>query len=59
MRIKRYQVNAFTNTVFHGNPAAVCILDNWLSETLMQHIAMESNLSETAFAVQKNTQFLT
>jgi PhzF family phenazine biosynthesis protein len=57
MRIKLYQVDAFTDTIFHGNPAAVCILDDWLDEPLMQHIAMENSLSETAFAVQKNNQF--
>jgi PhzF family phenazine biosynthesis protein len=57
MGIKLYQVDAFTDTVFHGNPAAVCILDDWLDKQLMQHIAMENNLSETAFAVKKNNQF--
>jgi PhzF family phenazine biosynthesis protein len=57
MSIKLYQVDAFTDTVFHGNPAAVCILDDWLDDQLMQHIAMENNLSETAFAVHKNNQF--
>ena len=57
MKIKLYQVDAFTDTVFHGNPAAVCILDDWLDDRLMQQIAMENNLSETAFAVQKNKQF--
>lgn len=57
MRIKLYQVDAFTDTIFHGNPAAVCILEEWLDEPLMQHIAMENNLSETAFIVQKNNQF--
>ncbi len=57
MRIKLYQVDAFTDTLFHGNPAAVCILDDWLDEPLMQHIAMENNLSETAFSVQKDNHF--
>ena len=46
-----YQVDAFTREVFKGNPAAVCILDQWPGETLMQQIANENNLSETAFAV--------
>jgi PhzF family phenazine biosynthesis protein len=46
-----YQVDAFTSRVFAGNPAAVCILEEWLDDTLMQHIANENNLSETAFAV--------
>ena len=46
-----YQVDAFTQDVFKGNPAAVCILDQWPEEALMQQIANENNLSETAFAV--------
>ncbi|MEA3461534.1 MAG: PhzF family phenazine biosynthesis protein [Bacteroidota bacterium] len=46
-----YQVDAFTQEVFKGNPAAVCILDQWPGEELMQGIANENNLSETAFAV--------
>ena len=44
-----YQVDAFSKKVFSGNPAAVCILDNWLSDGVMQDIASENNLSETAF----------
>jgi PhzF family phenazine biosynthesis protein len=52
MRIKLYQVDAFTEKVFGGNPAAVCILDEWLDDELMQNIASENNLSETAFAVR-------
>ena len=46
-----YQVDAFTREVFQGNPAAVCILDQWPEEALMQKVANENNLSETAFAV--------
>jgi len=46
-----YQVDAFTQDVFKGNPAAVCILDQWPEEARMQRIANENNLSETAFAV--------
>ena len=46
-----YQVDAFTLEVFQGNPAAVCILDQWPEEALMQKVANENNLSETAFAV--------
>ena len=57
MSIRLYQVDAFTDSVFHGNPAAVCILDDWPAEKLMQQIAMENNLSETAFTVEKNNQF--
>jgi len=57
MIITFYQVDAFTDTLFHGNPAGVCILDHPLRKTLMQQIAMENNLSETAFAVQNDDQF--
>jgi PhzF family phenazine biosynthesis protein len=57
MRIKLYQVDAFTDSVFGGNPAAVCIIDKWLDDTLMQQIAAENNLSETAFAVAKDNTF--
>ncbi|MGB5190964.1 PhzF family phenazine biosynthesis protein [Robiginitalea sp.] len=46
-----YQVDAFASALFTGNPAAVCILDTWLPEQLMQSIAAENNLAETAFAV--------
>jgi len=46
-----YQVDAFSREVFKGNPAAVCILDKWPADELMQQIANENNLSETAFAV--------
>lgn len=44
-----YQVDAFTNKLFTGNPAAVIILDNWLDNFLMQAIALENNLAETAY----------
>lgn len=49
-----YQVDAFTNTLFSGNPAAICPLDEWLPDDLMQNIAMENNLAETAFYVKRN-----
>ena len=49
MKIKRYQIDAFTNVPFTGNPAAVCVLEKPLSDCLMQSIATENNLSETAF----------
>lgn len=52
--MKMYQVDAFTTQLFKGNPAAVIVLDQWLDDGLMQHIALENNLSETAF-VKKNT----
>ena len=49
-----YQVDAFANKVFAGNPAAVIPLDQWLETDLMQQIAMENNLSETVFFVKTN-----
>lgn len=58
MTQKIYQVDAFTDQVFSGNPAAVCPLHHWLSDDLMQKIAMENNLAETAFYVKQNDQYL-
>lgn len=52
-----YQVDAFSNVIFKGNPAAVCPLDTWISNDLMQAIAEENNLSETVFFVKKKTKF--
>ncbi len=49
--IPLYQVDAFTDRPFAGNPAAVCLYESWLPEDLMQRIAAENNLSETAFLV--------
>lgn len=51
MEIKIYQVDAFAERLFTGNPAAVCPLPEWLPDHVMQHIAMENNLAETAFFV--------
>ncbi|GAA4461625.1 PhzF family phenazine biosynthesis protein [Nemorincola caseinilytica] len=51
MKIKMYQADAFTDRLFRGNPAAVCMLPEWLPETAMQAIAAENNLAETAFIV--------
>lgn len=51
MRLKLYQVDAFADRVFEGNPAAVVPLDDWLEDRLLQAIAQENNLSETAFFV--------
>ncbi len=51
MELTLYQVDAFASKVFEGNPAAVCPLDDWLPDPIMQSIAMENNLSETAFFV--------
>ena len=55
--MKQYIVDAFTDKVFKGNPAAVCILDSWIDDTLMQNIAKENSLSETAFAVKKGKAY--
>ncbi|MDC6366373.1 MULTISPECIES: PhzF family phenazine biosynthesis protein [Flavobacteriaceae] len=57
MKLTIYQIDAFTDHVFGGNPAAVCMLDDWLENGLMQQIAQENNLAETAFIVQKNSTF--
>lgn len=51
MQLPLYQVDAFTDRVFGGNPAAVCPLERWLPDATMQAIAAENNLSETAFFV--------
>src|SRR5919202_376429 len=51
MHISLYQIDAFAEGPFTGNPAAVCPLDTWLPAELMQAIAAENNLSETAFFV--------
>ena len=57
MKIPIYQVDAFTDRLFGGNPAAVCPLEEWLAPELMQNIAAENNLSETAFFVKKDKIF--
>jgi len=51
MKIPIYQIDAFADGPFKGNPAAVCPLDHWLPDTILQCIAEENNLSETAFFV--------
>jgi PhzF family phenazine biosynthesis protein len=53
MRIPIYQIDAFTNELFRGNPAAVCPLEEWIDDHIMQKIARENNLSETAFFIKK------
>jgi len=52
-KLTLYQIDAFTDKLFHGNPAGVCILKTWPEEKVMQNIAAENNLPETAFIVQK------
>jgi PhzF family phenazine biosynthesis protein len=56
-KIKFYQVDAFTDHLFGGNPAAVCLLDSWVDDQLMQSIATENNLAETAFVVRYGYRF--
>jgi PhzF family phenazine biosynthesis protein len=53
MELELYQVDAFCKDLFSGNPAAVCPLAAWPADKLMQQIAAENNLSETAFYVQE------
>jgi PhzF family phenazine biosynthesis protein len=55
--IEIFQIDAFTDKVFHGNPAAVCLLSDWLNDELMQAIAAENNLSETAFVLEGAENF--
>lgn len=50
--MKQYVVDAFADNVFEGNPAAVCIMNDWIDDDIMQKITIENNLSETAFAVK-------
>lgn len=57
MKIPLFQVDAFTAELFQGNPAAVCPLDEWLPDSLLQSIAAENNLSETAFFVRRRGRF--
>ena len=52
MKIDIFQIDAFTDTLFGGNPAAVCPLEHWLEDAVLQKIAAENNLAETAFFVQ-------
>ena len=55
--MKQYIVDTFTDKIFSGNPAAVCVLDSFPSEDIMQSIAAENNLSETAFVVKENDRY--
>ncbi len=57
MELDLYQVDAFTDKVFGGNPAAVCPLDAWLPDEVLQNIALENNLSETAFFVKTDAGY--
>lgn len=55
--MKQYVIDAFTDHVFAGNPAAVCVMDAWLPEDTMMAITRENNLSETAFAVKEGDKY--
>lgn len=57
MKLPLYQIDAFAEQPFQGNPAAVCPLTEWLADRVMQNIAMENNLSETAFFVEQSGRF--
>jgi PhzF family phenazine biosynthesis protein len=57
MKTKIYQVDAFTDRLFHGNPAAICPLAAWLPDETMQQIGAENNLSETAFYVKSGDAY--
>ncbi|BEU88795.1 hypothetical protein TAMA11512_22590 [Selenomonas sp. TAMA-11512] len=55
--MKQYVVDAFTDTVFHGNQAAVCMTEQWPDEALMMDITGENNFSETAFTVREGNKW--
>ncbi len=55
--MRQYIVDAFTNKVFSGNPAAVCVMDQWPEEKWMMQLAAENNLSETAFIVKEEAGY--
>jgi PhzF family phenazine biosynthesis protein len=57
MNIPIYQIDAFSNRVFAGNPAAVCPIEEWLEDSVLQAIAQENNLSETAFFVPQENGY--
>jgi PhzF family phenazine biosynthesis protein len=57
MLIPYYQVDAFASRIFTGNPAGVCLLADWLPDEVLQSIAAENNLAETAFVVQRGGRY--
>ena len=57
MKIKYFEVDAFANKPFQGNPAGICPLEKWLDDATMQNIAAENNLAETAFFVPRGDDF--
>jgi len=56
MKIPLFYIDAFSSEVFKGNPAAVCLLESWLPDEVLQSIAAEHNLSETAFVVREDKE---
>jgi PhzF family phenazine biosynthesis protein len=57
MKIPQFQIDAFTDQVFKGNPAAICPLETWLDDEVLKSIANENNLSETAFFVKEREAY--
>ena len=57
MNLKIYQIDAFAQNVFEGNPAAVIKLENWIDDNILMKIANENNLSETAYIVENENKF--
>lgn len=55
--MRQYIIDAFTDHLFGGNPAAVCVMQEWIPEKLMMDIAMENNFSETAFTVKEGDHY--
>jgi PhzF family phenazine biosynthesis protein len=55
--MKYYIVDAFAEELFKGNQAGICVLDNWIDDNLMQNIAFENNLAETAFVVKTDNGY--
>ena len=55
--INYYIIDAFAEKLFSGNPAGVCLLDEWFNDEVMQNIAMENNLAETAFIVKRDNHY--
>jgi PhzF family phenazine biosynthesis protein len=57
MKLPYYEVSAFTTNPFGGNPAGVCLLEAWLPDSVLQNIAANNNLAETAFTVPRGDDF--
>lgn len=57
MKLRIFQIDSFTSTIFQGNPAGICPLESWLSDEVLQSIAAEMNLSETGFFVKRGSEY--